>query len=725
MQADPLEKFYLQFQRFVENNPNVISAARAASQIPESAKAIVILSPYSLYHVFPREWVSKAYRKTIVERPERLLAASMGIAAAITMYPALFNLKSSHNRLGSLSSPHVLKVHGSTWPHTLTKLCTEADDKLANGKIEVPNNWNAGDIYLSSQTLLALKGSLGAIETGVDSIFKCPSPDHISNRAFVVIRPPGHHCHVSMPSGFCLLNNVHVAIEYAFDHYDVTHVAVLDFDLHHGDGTQDICWKRAGFKPDGEDAIDEETNNKYNDFNKRSARFPKVGYFSMHDINSFPTETDYATSDHIKNASTCIMNSHDLNIWNIHLSNWSTDEEFQKLYRSKYRTLFAKADEFFKTAKYEMEHQDNDDDDDSNHTNNDNENGASSNNSPTPPTPKKPFKGLVIISAGFDASEFEQTSMQRHKVNVPTEFYTTFTKDALKLSQMHCKGKVLSVMEGGYSDQAICSGVFAHLIGLQNQDWINEWGSQQVVKEISRGCKPNWKPYKTKKSNDVIRIWAEEVIRLGRSMVPEFDDVIFKSKEKLLKHKQEQRAALTNDGKFNESMVGATISQRVTRAYAKERDHHKHDATRHNMPLSVKQENVPFMQMNLSDEDEKEDDDYEYDEELNKTFNRTVEDITIDDISRHLETLELIQQDEGEEEDNRDKSKSSSSRRLQSSNGMYKIPSDKTTNNLRHNSRVLSSSQQGHQTQNYDDSDISMMSHVSTMKHSTRSGRKW
>lgn len=140
----------------------------------------------------------------------------------------------------------------------------------------------------------------------------------------------------------------------------------------------------------------------------------------------------------------------------------------------------------------------------------------------------KPFKGLVVISAGFDASEFEQTSMQRHSVNVPTSFYTMFTKDALKLAQMHCQGKVLSLLEGGYSDKAITSGVFSHLIGLQNQDWINEWGSEQVVKEIVRGCKPSWKPYKTKKARDVIRIWAEEVIRLGRAMIPEFEDILFK-----------------------------------------------------------------------------------------------------------------------------------------------------------------------------------------------------
>ena len=315
-------------------------------------------------------------------------------------------------------------------------------------------------------------------------------------------------------------NNAHVAIEYAADTYGVTHVAVLDFDLHHGDGTQDLCWKRAGFKPD-EDINPKE--GEYDDFGKKFAEFPKVGYFSMHDINSFPTESGFATKENIKNASTCLMNSHDLNIWNIHMSNWNNEEEFVKLYRSKYRVLFAKADEYFKTAKLEMA------------------------------ALGRPFKGMVLISAGFDASEFEQTTMQRHGSNVPTEFYTMFTKDALKLAQMHCQGKVLSLMEGGYSDKAITSGVFAHLIGLQNQDWIKEWGSEHVIKEIVRGCKPAWKPYKTKRSKDVIRIWAEEVIRLGRAMIPEFEDVLFKT----AKIKTE---VLDN---------GPTIAQRVTRQYAR------------------------------------------------------------------------------------------------------------------------------------------------------------
>ncbi|CAI4053210.1 histone deacetylase SKDI_16G1590 [Saccharomyces kudriavzevii IFO 1802] len=693
-ESDPLEKFYKQFQRFVQNNPNVISAARAAAQIPESAKAVVVLSPYSLQHVFPRDWVTKSYRKTIVERPERLLASSMGISAAITMYPSLFTLKSSHLRKGSLMAPHVFKVHGSHWPAELIKLCQEADSKLLKGEIEVPDTWNSGDIYLSSKTIKALQGTIGAIETGVDSIFKGPSPEHISNRAFVAIRPPGHHCHYATPSGFCLLNNAHVAIEYAHDAYNVTHVVVLDFDLHHGDGTQDICWKRAGFKPE-----EEAKDTSYDDFGKKFAEFPKVGYFSMHDINSFPTESGFATKENIKNASTCIMNSHDLNIWNVHLSKWTTEEEFNILYRTKYRTLFAKADEFFKSAKVEMKQQ------------------------------GKSFEGLVVISAGFDASEFEQTSMQRHSVNVPTYFYTTFTKDALKLAQMHCHGKVLSLMEGGYSDKAICSGVFAHLIGLQNQDWVNEWGSEQVVKEIVRGCKPAWKPYKTRRAKDVIRIWAEEVIRLGRAMIPEFDEIIFKDVPKTAQPDSFPKTLV-------EPALVSTIAQRIIRSHRsngspeKEPHENKLQGVEKQEQRDIRNEikvghpssnngsaeaQVPFLRQEFSSEEE--DEEYVYDEELNKTFNRTVEDITIDDISRHLETLEIEKQgDEESDQEAKGKNwKSSHQRRLQS-NGMYKIPSNTKPHRMRQPQNANAPA--------YDDSDISMISHVSR-KHTTRSGGRW
>lgn len=667
MSTDPLQKFKVQFEKFVENNPSVSSVAANSSKIPKSAKGVIVLSPYSLSHQFPRHWVPKSYKKTIVERPERLLACCLGISAAITMYPALYTLKTSDHKKTSLLSSHVLKVHGNDWPVELLRLCKESEQRIKNEQVEVPDEWNVGDIYLSRNTIAALEGSIGALELGVDSIFRGSSIEQTANRAFVAIRPPGHHSHSATPSGFCLLNNAHIAIEYAFEKYNVTHAVILDFDLHHGDGTQDICWKRAGFKPD-EMSEDDPDNKKYDEFGKSFAEYPKVGYFSMHDINSFPTELGYATKENIKNASTCIMDAHDLNIWNVHLQPYNDEEEFVKLYQTKYRTIFAKADEFFKSAKAKMK-----------------EEGFN-------------FKGLVVISAGFDASEYEQHSMQRHGVNVPTSFYTMFTKDALKLAQMHTNGKILSLMEGGYSDGAIASGVFSHLIGLQNQNWINEWGSEQVVKEIIRGCKPRWKPYKTKKSRDVIRIWAEEVILLGRSMIPEFEELLF-DEEEIINHPDRR---LTR-AKYQETIVKK--EQKIPRS-----------ETPTPIPKERKlPENIPFVNQKLaSEEEEEEDDDYEYDEELNKTFNRTVEDITIDDISRHLETLEIVQEDQ-QDQDGRVPVNSDSRR----NNGGYKIPSSSTARHLRSNrqSRLL----------NFDDSDISMISHMSPPKgHSTRSGRtKW
>lgn len=111
--------------------------------------------------------------------------------------------------------------------------------------------------------------------------------------------------------------------------------------------------------------------------------------------------------------------------------------------------------------------------------------------------------------------------MQRHGINVPTSFYSTFTKDVVKLAKIHTNGKVLSFLEGGYSDGALSTGIFSHLIGLNNDDeflWNHSWGSQQVMKELVKGCKKNWSPYKKPQSD--ITIWANEVIKLGRAMMP-------------------------------------------------------------------------------------------------------------------------------------------------------------------------------------------------------------
>ncbi|KAK6747351.1 hypothetical protein RB195_000510 [Necator americanus] len=61
--------------------------------------------------------------------------------------------------------------------------------------------------------------------------------------AFALVRPPGHHAGVAEPSGFCIFNNVALAAQYAIDKYGLSRVLIFDWDVHHGNGTQEIFWE--------------------------------------------------------------------------------------------------------------------------------------------------------------------------------------------------------------------------------------------------------------------------------------------------------------------------------------------------------------------------------------------------------------------------------------------------------------------------------------------------
>lgn len=520
-----LERFNKAYSEFLAANPHI---TKEGARLKTSRdKTLVLLSPYSPEHAFGRSWVTKLYLLTIFERPQRLLAACLGVSAALTMFPFYYDIKNSTKK-GLIFSDHVRRVHGKTWPKKLFDLCVDSHSKLQNNEIEVPEDWNTGDIYLTPKTITALEGVIGTIETAVDSIFN--DSEDGRDLAFVVLRPPGHHSHACLPSGFCLLNNAHIGVEYAAAAHGVTHCAILDIDLHHGDGSQDLCWERAGFagdngKPDNE--YHDHRENPRNEYGKKFATYPKVGYFSLHDIKSYPTELGYATKDNIRNASLCIMD-HDLNLWNVHLQEWSTEDEFYKHYLTKYVAILNRANQFFIQAKKQYDQLMEEYEADLSKHNRYILKPHSFKQAVVKPTAPPPFKPLIIISAGFDASEYENPQMQRHGICVPTSFYATFTRDVVKLARIHTSGKVISFLEGGYSDGALISGVFSHLIGLTNTTdpedgspqtlWNKTWGSDAVIKEICKGCKRNWAPYKNPRSE--VTIWANEVIKMGRSMMP-------------------------------------------------------------------------------------------------------------------------------------------------------------------------------------------------------------
>jgi acetoin utilization deacetylase AcuC-like enzyme len=66
-----------------------------------------------------------------------------------------------------------------------------------------------------------------------------------ARNAFVATRPPGHHTETARPMGFCLFNNAAIAARHAQKHHGIARAAVVDFDVHHGNGSQDIFWSDA------------------------------------------------------------------------------------------------------------------------------------------------------------------------------------------------------------------------------------------------------------------------------------------------------------------------------------------------------------------------------------------------------------------------------------------------------------------------------------------------
>ncbi|UWQ91543.1 histone deacetylase family protein [Rhodobacteraceae bacterium M382] len=94
-----------------------------------------------------------------------------------------------------------------------------------------------GDTFLSPGSLDAAFRAAGAAVRGVDMVLG----GDVQN-AFAAIRPPGHHAETETAMGFCLFGNAALAAKHALDHHGLNRVAVVDFDVHHGNGTQDLLW---------------------------------------------------------------------------------------------------------------------------------------------------------------------------------------------------------------------------------------------------------------------------------------------------------------------------------------------------------------------------------------------------------------------------------------------------------------------------------------------------
>ena len=96
------------------------------------------------------------------------------------------------------------------------------------------------DTALSSTSWEPILRAVGGAVLAVDEVMN----GHADN-AFVAMRPPGHHAETATAMGFCFFNNAAIAARHAQKHYGAERVAIIDFDVHHGNGSQEIFWSDA------------------------------------------------------------------------------------------------------------------------------------------------------------------------------------------------------------------------------------------------------------------------------------------------------------------------------------------------------------------------------------------------------------------------------------------------------------------------------------------------
>lgn len=118
----------------------------------------------------------------------------------------------------------ILRVHTPTYLQYLKKLSP------SDGYAAID-----GDTSMNPFTLQAAFEAAGAGIAAVDAVMA-----GTARSAFCSVRPPGHHAESGRAMGFCFFNNVAVAAAHALDHYGLKRVAIIDFDVHHGNGTEEI-----------------------------------------------------------------------------------------------------------------------------------------------------------------------------------------------------------------------------------------------------------------------------------------------------------------------------------------------------------------------------------------------------------------------------------------------------------------------------------------------------
>ncbi|QDU60803.1 Histone deacetylase-like amidohydrolase [Planctomycetes bacterium Pan216] len=129
-------------------------------------------------------------------------------------------------RAAPLTHSDVTQVHDEDVVHRLEQMAARGGGQLD------------ADTVMSERSLEAALLAAGSAVSAVDAVLT----GHDTN-AFCLIRPPGHHATPHHSMGFCLVNNVALAAQRALDHHQLDRILIVDWDVHHGNGTQDVFYE--------------------------------------------------------------------------------------------------------------------------------------------------------------------------------------------------------------------------------------------------------------------------------------------------------------------------------------------------------------------------------------------------------------------------------------------------------------------------------------------------
>ncbi len=152
------------------------------------------------------------------ERPERLKRMTQHLKQT-----SLWN-ELTHIQPLPATESNILAVHSKKHFNSIKRVCESGGGML-----------DEGDTHAVRESFDVAMLAAGAVCTAIDAVL-----EQKVDAAFCAVRPPGHHAEKNHPMGFCLFNNVAVGARYAQQQHRLKRVAILDWDVHHGNGTQHI-----------------------------------------------------------------------------------------------------------------------------------------------------------------------------------------------------------------------------------------------------------------------------------------------------------------------------------------------------------------------------------------------------------------------------------------------------------------------------------------------------